>query len=365
MAKDKKVEPDFTRVNQIWSQVRSNAPPKKPVEDKEWYKNDSTEDPLKKLNDDLIKKIAIAEKIKAARLAGAITEEHAKQLRIDAGLETPEEKEDKEDEISTENIQMLQLLREAKTPEERQLILQTMMGKKGGNSNIMMLASMMGQVPREKSMLERVMEEKLIKDLSGDGKKSDMEQFKDFLHTFKELNSTMGNDGSKSGIEQIAKEISTAKEALTAMGIVQVPTGGAEEMKLDIELRKLEMEKELRMEEIKGKSANDQMIANAIKSGATALVTALPEILGGKGGAGGSPESKVQSPPPAGRGINCIGQGCGAFMPVKLNEKYNFDCPKCNKHYISQGDGTVNEIILEDQHTEEGHGQTETEENSA
>src|SRR5579872_6863794 len=126
----------------IFQRLTPSGPPPKPVE-KKWYQSEVTEDPLKKLNDDLVKKIAISQRIKDARASGAITEDQAEEMRIAAGLQSAEKEDEKEDNLS-EMLPMLQLLKEAKTPEERTMIIQGMMSKKGGsNNNLMLLATMM------------------------------------------------------------------------------------------------------------------------------------------------------------------------------------------------------------------------------
>lgn len=292
------------------------------------------------------KKALAAQKLREVK--PYLSKEEYEQLEEQLGLNNTSEKEDNENEDKLDMIALTKVLSEA-DPEARKsmmpLILQSMNKNKGGNEMValMMMSGMMnGGNNKQDSWIEEYFKKKIISEMDSP-KKDDISTFKEMLSAMNEIKSMTGGDSKP---DDPYEKILQMKKVLgpEGLGLLSEPTGGPEQMKWELELKKLDMEHEIRKAELDGKKSESEGIQTAIKTGATALATMLPALLGKDGNTPNTEQAPQKQEGQAQRGIKCINEKCGIQIPVHLDRKYPFDCPECKQKYLSTGTGTVEAI---------------------
>lgn len=333
--KQKEVNPSYSTID--WQRI-GNGKLRSLEEKKPWYKQDMTnqKDPMEEMNKELDKKIAIATKIKLAEQSGALPKETIKQMKVQAGLikDEDDEKPDSPEE-STQNQALLQIIQDPNSSEDIKGKAIMMLGNKGKSdmATLALLTQRMNVAPKEDDMFTQFMKTKMMRELD-QPKPDPLQQIRDTLSIAKEL-------GSPTGGTNPVDEVSKWSEALTKLGVVQSPTGGADQLKYEIEKERLAIEKEVRLEEVKQKSSSNDLLIKAIEMGGEAITAALPSILGG-----GAAQPKQAPQPPTPQAISCVGNGgnCKETLSVNTEQVYDFDCPKCKQKYQSAGNGEIRPI---------------------
>lgn len=269
------------------------------------------------------------------------------------GLDNPQTEQQVKHDLDSTKMMILQMAQQENDPVAKALLLSAFANGKIDQS--MVTAMMLRKSPEkdnkseiEKGVLQLAID--LIKEQSKP--KSEIEQAKNLISMMKEMQDLTGGKKEDLTIEKILD----IKGKLTELGLVQDPTSSIEERRLDIEMKKVELEHERITKQDEAKIAHEKAtmdtIGKAVQGTAQALTSGLTSFLNkGKSNQSTQPQQPPKQNAYTTVPVECQNPQCvdkdgkRRIINVTFDEPRDFECPfGCSFKYGLRTDNSTEAV---------------------